>query len=354
MSFALYNLVLALIGAGSLATQRTRLPVRGLVGYVMAMLGLGLVLGFVFHQNEPLDPMFAAMRMWSYGLFVHVPLLCCAWAWLDRRRHPKSAAALGAVGIALAAVGVDAFFVEPFALEVNEVVVRSSKLEAPLTIAVLADIQSDEIGAHERAAVRAAVAAKPDLVLLPGDYVQAATHADAEAERARLRAVLLEEGLEAPLGAYAVPGNVDNALRWTSIFEGTGVRTATVSQTFHPSPAISVTALTLEDSFLDDISIGPQPGFHIVVGHGPDFALGRVEADLLVAGHTHGGQVRLPFIGPLVTLSRVPREWAAGTTALPGGQRLIVSRGIGLERGLAPRLRFLCRPEVVIVRVQPD
>jgi predicted MPP superfamily phosphohydrolase len=94
-------------------------------------------------------------------------------------------------------------------------------------------------------------------------------------------------------------------------------------------------------------------GFHLVFGHAPDFALHAAPADLLVAGHTHGGQVRLPVIGPLLTFSRVPRAWASGVTRLGHDRTLVVSRGIGLERGHAPRLRFLCRPELVFLRLTP-
>ncbi len=83
------------------------------------------------------------------------------------------------------------------------------------------------------------------------------------------------------------------------------------------------------------------------------FALGSVPADLLIAGHTHGGQVRLPLIGAIMTLSRIPRRWAAGLTDLPGGGRLLVSRGTGMERANAPRLRFLCRPELVVIDLTP-
>jgi hypothetical protein len=49
----------------------------------------------------------------------------------------------------------------------------------------------------------------------------------------------------------------------------------------------------------------------------------------------------------------VPRAWAAGTTRLDSGRTLVVSRGVGMERGDAPRLRFLCRPEIVIVEIVP-
>ena len=86
----------------------------------------------------------------------------------------------------------------------------------------------------------------------------------------------------------------------------------------------------------------------------PNFALGEIPADLLVAGHTHGGQVRLPWIGPMITHSRIPHAWAAGLTELPGGGKLLVSRGIGMERGFAPPMRFLCRPELMVIDLVPE
>jgi predicted MPP superfamily phosphohydrolase len=102
--------------------------------------------------------------------------------------------------------------------------------------------------------------------------------------------------------------------------------------------------LTLHDSANVSITIVDQEKFHIVLGHTPDFSLGRIEADLLIAGHTNGGQVQLPSVEPLLTLPQVPRSWASGVTEIKPGKKLVVSRGIGMERGDAPRVRFLCRP----------
>jgi hypothetical protein len=119
---------------------------------------------------------------------------------------------------------------------------------------------------------------------------------------------------------------------------------------------ITITALSLPDSFT---AAPPAPvvpsaaGFHIVIGHSPKYVLGTTEGDLLLAGHTHGGQVRLPLVGALLTMSLIPRRWAAGVTDLGGSRRLVVSRGIGLERGSAPRMRFLCSPEIVVLDVTP-
>ena len=115
-----------------------------------------------------------------------------------------------------------------------------------------------------------------------------------------------------------------------------------------------MTTLSLRDSFNAHLGLPrSDERFHIALGHAPDYALGAVDADLLVAGHCHGGQVRLPLIGPPITLSQVPGEWTSGRTALSDGRSLVVSRGVGMERAGAPELRFLCRPELVLIDVVP-
>jgi hypothetical protein len=117
---------------------------------------------------------------------------------------------------------------------------------------------------------------------------------------------------------------------------------------------LELVGLDLRDSRVGP-SLGPSRKFRIVFGHSPDFSLSPLEADLMLAGHTHGGQVQIPFFGPLVTLSRLPRRWAGGgMVTLEGNRRLIVSRGLGMERGPAPRLRFNCRPQIVVVDLVPS
>ncbi len=69
----------------------------------------------------------------------------------------------------------------------------------------------------------------------------------------------------------------------------------------------------------------------------------------MVAGHTHGGQVQLPIVGPLTIASRVPRSVGAGGLHDLRGRTIYVSRGVGVERGQAPRLRLGAPPEVAIV-----
>jgi predicted MPP superfamily phosphohydrolase len=77
-----------------------------------------------------------------------------------------------------------------------------------------------------------------------------------------------------------------------------------------------------------------------------------VRIDLALAGHTHGGQVVVPFFGPLLTLSDVPRHVAAGGVHELGPVRVHVSRGVGMERGSAPQIRFFCPPEICLLTLR--
>lgn len=297
------------------------------------------------------DDSFAAMRSLAYGLFVFLALTCAACAILLWRGHRRWAIAYLAGFLLLEGVAVDSFWIEPHWLEVTRVTVASDKLSRPLKVALLADLQTDEIGAYERSVIERIVAEQPDLVLLAGDYVQTRND-DRRAElQTELRDLVDDCGLSAPLGVYAVRGNVDSG-DWENCFAGTEVIAVGRSRTFDAGE-LTITCLSMRDSFSPRLELPASERFQMVLGHCPNFALGKVPGDLLLAGHCHGGQVRLPGIGPLITHSRVPRAWAAGVTELDGDRTLIVSRGVGMERGVAPPLRFWCRPELVFIELVP-
>ena len=167
-------------------------------------------------------------------------------------------------------------------------------------------------------------------MLLAGDYLQVGRD-EWPRVREQFTSLLRKSDLGAAARVFAVRGNIDHD-GWRDLFAGLGITVVEQTASFRAGE-LQLTCLSLQDSHspMGDI-VSPDPeAFHLVLGHMPDFALGPVEADLLVAGHTHGGQVRLPLVGPLMTNCRVPRAWAAGNRELPSGGRLAVSRGIGMD-----------------------
>jgi predicted MPP superfamily phosphohydrolase len=299
---------------------------------------------------------FWLMRMWAWGGFVWGPIWLLFAAILALRRGSRRAGlVLGAPAVALVLVGLDAFVREPTSLVETRYTLISKKVGRPLRIAIVADWQTDGVGAYEAYVADRIQAASPDLVLLAGDYVQKWDEDEYVPVAAAFHDLLRDVDLAPPLGTYAVEGNMESVRpgRWMELFRDTRVQATEQTRTWH-SGDVAITALSFADSFDPHLAVAHEDGFHVIVGHGPDYFLGTSDADLQVAGHTHGGQVQIPAFGPLLTLSRVPRAWAAGGLfLLPSGGLGVVSRGVGMERALAPRLRFWCRPELVFVDVLP-
>jgi uncharacterized protein len=295
---------------------------------------------------------FGKIQLLTWVVFMHLPLFLVGAACVCCKRSRAIFYLCAVPGICLLLVSLDAFLIEPHWIEVTRICIRSNKLQKPVRIAVIADLQTDKLQWYEKHIFGLVAVERPDLILLAGDYLHMGNRAEYVTAKAELNALMRQAHLEAPLGIYAVRGNVEWD-DWAALFAGLPIETFGTTSNRDLGPVI-LTGLTLDDSCNPALSVSAQAKFHIVIGHSPDYSLGKIEADLLIAGHTHGGQFRLPLFGPVFTLSQIPRSWASGMTTIAPGKHLIVARGIGMERGNAPRLRFLCRPELLVVDLVPS
>lgn len=231
-----------------------------------------------------------------------------------------------------------------------------------LVVAVLSDFHAGFRPSLNLRAARRAVdlvcAARPDLVLIPGDF-----GCGEDCPPAFFGHL---ERLAAPLGVFAVLGNHDHGdskvpfVRPTDPAElerhGVRVLRNEAVRVARGGAGVVVAGLDDSDGGHDDLaalrsSLVAQPGdLRLLVSHHAEVVhdLRPGEFHLTVAGDTHGGQICLPLPGRRVLLSDPWCEFAEGPYDV-GGRRLYVTRGVGTS--LLP-FRAFCRPEVVVIRVE--
>lgn len=284
--------------------------------------------------------------------------------------------AMAAAGAA-AATAAYAIFIEPRWLQCTRTTMHFAHLPAPLEglrIGLLTDLHAsgDTPRGLIARAVRMAMRERPDMIAITGDI--------AESE-AMLEPTLDELAeLRAPLGVYIVPGNHDyrdvGIERWHDAVSRRRSLTDLTNRArvIDVPAAIPRLAVTMEhragraavgDSArlciagVDDLAEGrprldvlhgrSERDFTILLAHNPDQAeqarRGIDKVDLVLSGHTHGGQVRLPGIGAIVNSAEHADLYEAGVRRRPWTQ-VYTSRGIGTVH--LP-VRFLTRPEMAIV-----
>ena len=285
---------------------------------------------------------------------------------LSKHRVLLSLLCLGLISMSLILIGLRTYIteIEPYKLRVQRVTQHSSKLSQPLRIVHFSDIQSAGIGTYEARIFKTIRSIEPDLVLYTGDFLQLPRSLDFNSEWGKL--LNLFKGLKPRFGIFAVYGDTELELYSKSrseiapiqllssrsdrfSFEGGDISIYGLSLYNSKNPLWAMRGI---ESWIADES---ENSFKIIIGHAPDYALALKDSpiDLCLAGHTHGGQVRLPFIGPLVIDSAVPKSWAQGFTKI-GIPHLNVSAGAGSNRynGL-PAIRFNCPTELTVIEILP-
>jgi len=258
----------------------------------------------------------------------------------------------------LAAIGVlciaYAYFVEPYWLEVTHVTIASDKLpptSRPLRIVHVSDLHCDPKVRLEEKLPDIVADLRPDLIAFTGDSI------NSRGGLPHFRRCMTRFAEIAP--TFGVKGNWD-AWYWREIdtFAGTGVTEldggVVELETGGAKVRICGIAYGRASSHGEVLARLVPGAFNIFLYHTPDliYDIARGNVDLYLAGHTHGGQVALPFYGALITLSRYGKRFESGLYRVQKTV-MFVSRGIGMEGGRAPRIRFLARPEVTLIEVVP-
>jgi len=194
-----------------------------------------------------------------------------------------------------------------------------------------------------------------DLVVCTGDYVH---ERNGTAQIDRVWPVLSE--LTARFGVCSVLGNHDH---WADTSRSQEWLTRTGQDLRHKAISIENEGQRLwlagagdlweDHRNLDDLLRDvPDSECRIVLAHNPDTADTRFSArvDLILSGHTHGGQVELPLVGtPLLPVRN--KEYSSGLKVSPKGARVFISKGIGWA--VFP-VRFNCLPEIAVLELVPE
>ena len=257
--------------------------------------------------------------------------------------------------------------VEPARLQTRELEIRTDRLNRgtrPIRLFHISDLHIERLSRREDDILRSIEIEQPDLIVITGDYVNLSYNRDPETYR-QIHGFLAQ--LSAPFGVYATLGTptVDIRDNVVPMFDDLPVnllRGECRPVTLGDGQRIVLLGLDCTHHIGPDAALlgrlagqAPVDAVQLLLYHSPELMPQAVEEeiDLYLCGHTHGGQVRLPLIGPLLTSSQLGREYVMGLYRR-GRTNLYVSRGVGLEGLSAPRVRLLARPEVTMVTIRPE
>ncbi len=255
--------------------------------------------------------------------------------------------------------------IEPFRLRTATVTVTTPQwpYPRPLRIALLSDMHMIwpwMTSAHLQNIVQATNALQPDVVLLLGDYV--GTHPFGRQLEAATALEPLKQ-LESRCGVFAVLGNHDwhPAGDWPAALAATGIPVLQNQARAVECGESRFWVAGLEDMWWRHADIDATLAMVtdaapvIMMMHHPDsFPEVPEHVALSVAGHTHGGQIQIPFYGPVATVipSRYGLRYVYGAVE-ESGKNLVVTSGLGMT---GVPFRLLTAPEIMLVtlRGQPE
>lgn len=250
---------------------------------------------------------------------------------------------------------------EPFALATSHRSIESAALSGqtpPLRLLHLSDLHVERLTPRETTLLELIEQAQPDLIVITGDYLNL-SYVDDPTARAEVRKVLAK--INAPYGVYATLGSppVDRRATTPSLFDGLPIRLLRDEvAVLHLADGRKLSLIGMDCDhdlegdarvFQNLIGLAPPDSAKILLYHSPELmpTVQNYSIDLYLCGHTHGGQIRAPFYGAILTSSALGKRYEMGPY-VEQDTTLYISRGIGLEGLSAPRMRLFCPPEIIL------
>lgn len=273
---------------------------------------------------------------------------------------------LAGIAVVTLALGLRVFWIEPASLTILEQRISvPSWSGGPLRIAILTDLHvgSAFIDLNKlREVVARTNATEPDIICFLGDLLNNGPNGHGADEPGFItpeRAAPELSRLRAHAGVYGVLGNHDSWLdhdRVARAVAQSGVRLLEDTAAKIDTPAGPIWVAGVSDRWTGKHDVAAALAAVdgdgtpvILMTHNPDiFPEVPDRVSLTLAGHTHGGQVRLPFVGTPIVPSQFGKRFAAGHV-VEGGRHLFVSTGIGTS--ILP-VRFRVPPAVVLLTVE--
>lgn len=254
------------------------------------------------------------------------------------------------------------FLIEPGRLVVREQTIQIDNWPQELDglrIAVLSDIHADDWFVHDkklRTIVERTNQLQPELIVILGDYMSSNGHVTRRVEPERFGPILKD--LRAPLGVYSVLGNHDwwySGVQVRRGLEKNGIQVLENECIHFDVRGTQLWLVGLADlwtrrqAIADTVAMVPEGVPVIALTHNPDLFPDLPErVPLLLAGHTHGGQVRFPLIGSVVESSEYGERYVMGHV-VENNHHLFVTTGIGTS--IMP-VRFGVPPEIVLLTIK--
>ncbi len=250
---------------------------------------------------------------------------------------------------------------EPSNFSVTKLNFSTDKLNSKFSFIHLSDIHIERYGLREKKIIQYINENPPDFIFLTGDYLNLSNVNDEKSHEDLKKFISL---LKSKYGVFASMGSppVDNREQIEKILESAGVivlRDQYSILEFPNGEKINILGVDCDHRQKIDFKVAEKliqkmnlTNLTILLFHSPEIMpeIKNYSIDIYLCGHTHGGQIRVPFYGAIFTSSVTGKKYEMGSY-VENKTHLYVTRGVGLEGKIAPRMRLFCKPEIVFWEV---